>query len=73
MNKPEVDFSYMTSRLAVMSYPAEGMESAIKNNINDVRGFLDLRHPKSYAVYNLSNRSYQAIKFENRVGIVSWS
>jgi cyclin G-associated kinase len=69
MNKGDLDFSYITGRVAVMSYPAEGVESAIKNHIDDVRGFLDARHPNSYAIYNLSNRSYRALKFQNRVSI----
>jgi len=49
-----------------MSFPAEGVESAIKNHIDDVRSFLDARHPSSYAVYNLSQRSYRVAKFQNR-------
>ncbi|ELU08049.1 hypothetical protein CAPTEDRAFT_20343 [Capitella teleta] len=67
MNKGDLDFSYLTTRLAVMSFPAEGMESAIRNHIDDVKAFLDGRHNNSYAVYNLSQRSYRAIKFQNRV------
>ena len=50
-----------------MSYPAEGMEAAIKNNIDDVRTFLESRHQGNYAVYNLSQRQYRPIKFDNRV------
>ena len=50
-----------------MSFPAEGVESAIKNNIEDVRMFLDAKHPGHYAVYNLSPRIYRASKFHNRV------
>ena len=53
-----------------MSFPAEGVESAIKNNINDVRNFLESRHRGFYAVYNLSQRQYQNAKFENRVRLV---
>jgi len=69
MNKGELDVSYITSRLIVMSYPAEGVESAIKNHIDDVREFLDTHHADSYAVYNLSNRCYRAAKFQNRVSV----
>lgn len=54
--------------LSVMSFPAEGVESAIKNNIEDVRLFLDSKHPGHYAVYNLSPRTYRSSKFHNRVG-----
>lgn len=50
-----------------MSFPAEGVESAIKNNIEDVRLFLDSKHPGHYAVYNLSSRTYRPSKFHNRV------
>lgn len=53
--------------LSVMSFPAEGVESAIKNNIEDVRLFLDSKHPGHYAVYNLSSRTYRPSKFHNRV------
>ncbi len=56
---------------AVMSFPAEGVESAIKNNIEDVRLFLDSRHAGHYAVYNLSKRSYRPARFHNRVRVDS--
>ena len=52
-----------------MSYPAEGMESAIKNHIDDVRMFLETRHRNCYAVYNLTQRNYRVAKFENRVSV----
>ena len=54
---------------SVMSFPAEGVESAIKNHIDDVRAFLDARHANSYAVYNLSQRTYRVAKFQNRVNV----
>ncbi|CAH1774732.1 unnamed protein product [Owenia fusiformis] len=72
MNKGELDFSYITSRVAVMSFPAEGVESAIKNHIDDVRAYLDGRHPNGYAVYNLSTRTYRVAKFQNRVSECGW-
>jgi len=50
-----------------MSFPAEGVESAIKNHIDDVRNFLEGKHRGAYAVYNLSQRQYRNAKFENRV------
>uniref|UniRef100_A0A3Q4BRB1 Cyclin-G-associated kinase n=1 Tax=Mola mola TaxID=94237 RepID=A0A3Q4BRB1_MOLML len=56
----------------VMSFPAEGVESAIKNNIEDVRLFLDSRHAGHYAVYNLSKRSYRPSRFHNRVSDCNW-
>ncbi|XP_066566837.1 cyclin-G-associated kinase isoform X1 [Amia ocellicauda] len=70
--KGDLDISYVTSRIAVMSFPAEGVESAIKNNIEDVRLFLDSRHAGHYAVYNLSKRSYRPSRFHNRVSECGW-
>lgn len=71
--KGDLDISYITSRIAVMSFPAEGVESAIKNNIEDVRLFLDAKHLGHYAVYNLSPRIYRASKFHNRVTECGWA
>ncbi|KAM9367644.1 cyclin-G-associated kinase [Phaethornis superciliosus] len=70
--KGDLDISYITSRIAVMSFPAEGVESAIKNNIEDVRLCLDSKHPGHYAVYNLSQRTYRPSRFHNRVSECGW-
>ncbi|XP_037979616.1 cyclin-G-associated kinase isoform X3 [Motacilla alba alba] len=70
--KGDLDISYITSRIAVMSFPAEGVESAIKNNIEDVRLCLDSKHPGHYAVYNLSPRTYRPSRFHNRVSECGW-
>ncbi|XP_058402474.1 cyclin-G-associated kinase isoform X3 [Diceros bicornis minor] len=71
--KGDLDISYITSRIAVMSFPAEGVESAIKNNIEDVRLFLDSKHPGHYTVYNLSPRTYRPSKFHSRVSECGWA
>ncbi|KAH9489463.1 hypothetical protein Btru_046281 [Bulinus truncatus] len=73
INKTDMDISYITSRIIVMSYPAEGVESAFKNSIDEVRGYLESRHRGCYAVYNLSQRSYRVAKFENRVSECGWA
>ncbi|XP_015705044.1 cyclin-G-associated kinase [Coturnix japonica] len=70
--KGDLDISYITSRIAVMSFPAEGVESAIKNNIEDVRLCLDSKHPGHYAVYNISTRTYRPSRFHNRVSECGW-
>nr|XP_054109543.1 cyclin-G-associated kinase isoform X1 [Callithrix jacchus] len=71
--KGDLDISYITSRIAVMSFPAEGVESALKNNIEDVRLFLDSKHAGHYAVYNLSPRTYRPSRFHNRVSECGWA
>ncbi|CAB3243967.1 unnamed protein product [Arctia plantaginis] len=52
--RTDLDISYITSRLIVMPYPSEGLESAYKtNHIDDVRAYLESRHPGGkYCVYN---------------------
>lgn len=56
---------------AVMSFPAEGVESAFRNHIDDAKNYLDYKYKNSYAVYNLSQRTYRPIKFGNRVSIIN--
>ncbi|XP_029474372.1 putative tyrosine-protein phosphatase auxilin isoform X2 [Rhinatrema bivittatum] len=70
--KGELDISYITSRIIVMSFPAEGVELGFRNHIEDVRSFLDSRHLDHYTVFNLSQRSYRTAKFHNRVSECSW-
>uniref|UniRef100_A0A8C9F4U9 Auxilin n=1 Tax=Pavo cristatus TaxID=9049 RepID=A0A8C9F4U9_PAVCR len=65
--KGELDISYITSRIIVMSFPAEGVELGFRNHIEDVRTFLDSRHPDHYTVFNLSPKYYRSAKFHNRV------
>ena len=65
--KAELDLNYITSRIIVMSFPAEGLESAYKNHIDDVKNYLDSRHHDRYYVFNLTPRSYRKEKFNNRV------
>ncbi|MEE6494913.1 hypothetical protein FKM82_001898 [Ascaphus truei] len=70
--KGELDISYITSRIIVMSFPAEGVELGFRNHIEDVRSFLDSRHLDHYTVFNLSQKSYRSAKFHNRVSECSW-
>lgn len=48
--------------VSVMSFPAEGMEGTYKNHIDNVRSYLDSRHPEKFAVFNLSQRQYNVAK-----------
>ncbi|XP_060080705.1 cyclin-G-associated kinase-like [Ylistrum balloti] len=73
MNKSDLDVSSITSRILVMSFPAEGVESAFKNHIDDVKSFLEYKYRNGYAVYNLSQRTYRVAKFENRVSECGWA
>ncbi|XP_041127146.1 putative tyrosine-protein phosphatase auxilin isoform X2 [Polyodon spathula] len=70
--KGELDISYITSRVIVMSYPAEAVEIGYRNHIEDVRSFLDSRHMDHYTVFNLSQKLYRTARFHNRVSECSW-
>lgn len=72
MTRSELDLSYLTSRLIVTSFPAEGIESAYRHHIDDVRSALDTRHGSHYAIYNVSGRSYAANKFNVRITDCGW-
>ncbi|XP_034185349.2 cyclin-G-associated kinase [Osmia lignaria lignaria] len=57
MARTELDASYLTSRILIMPYPADGIESAYRaNHVEDVRAFLQARHPPPARIqlYNLS-------------------
>jgi hypothetical protein len=57
---------YITD-FAAMSFPAEGVEKAYRNDINDVSLVLSSRHPGKFRVYNLTERAYDYSKFGNNV------
>lgn len=58
----ELDFQFITSRIAVTSFPIEsGFEVlANVNSIEEMQNMLDTRFQDAYAVYNLSNRPYRS-------------
>ncbi|XP_046706567.1 putative tyrosine-protein phosphatase auxilin isoform X5 [Silurus meridionalis] len=70
--KGELDIVYITSRIIVMSYPAETVELGYRNHVEDIRSFLDSRHADHYTVFNLSQRNYRGAKFSNRVSECNW-
>ncbi|XP_072940356.1 cyclin-G-associated kinase [Epargyreus clarus] len=53
--RADLDISYITSRVIVMSYPSDLLESAYKtNHIDDVRMYLESHHPGGkYCVYTV--------------------
>lgn len=55
---------------AVMSFPADGIESTYKNNIDDVRDFLDAKYPDNYLIINVSPRTYRTEKLGDRVCLI---
>ena len=50
-----------------MAFPADGMESTYRNDIDHVAELLEKQHPNHFLLYNLSNRSYDTSKFGGQV------
>ena len=50
-----------------MAIPATGIESAWRNDINDVSAMLDHYHKGHYMIWNLSDTSYDYTKFSDNV------
>ena len=54
--KYNLDLSYITPRIIVMSYPSSFPKIFSGNNIKTVSDFLNERHGKNYLVINLCER-----------------
>jgi len=60
----DLDLSYITDQLIAMGFPSEGVEAAFRNPMVEVQKFFKLKHPDSFAVYNLcSERAYDPDRF----------
>ena len=68
--KQDLDLSYLTSNLIVMSYPAEGLESAYRNHTDDVRAYLDSKKCP-YMIVNVSGRTYGSYKFGHNKKLIN--
>ncbi|KAJ7512033.1 hypothetical protein B0H11DRAFT_2151772 [Mycena galericulata] len=66
----ELDLIYLTDRVIIMGYPADGLESFYRNNREDAKKFLEHRHGKNFWVFNfcpMRENSYPASFFDGRV------
>lgn len=70
--KYNLDLTYITPRVVAMAYPASGISSFYRNDIETVRDFLNLRHQTNYVVFNLSGRTYDHSYFNNKVLEYKW-
>jgi protein-tyrosine phosphatase len=67
-----LDLTYITPRIIAMAFPAEGLESMIRNKISDVARLLNIKHENHYLIINASNRSYDFEKFNHSVYSIPW-
>ena len=72
INRTDIDLSYVTSRLIVMSCPTEGIESAaFGNNIDLIKEVIETKHGRNYRIYNLANKNYRKEKFAQVIDLGS--
>ena len=56
-----------------MSFPAHKfIEKRYRNDIEQVAQFFDSKHPKSYFIYNMSNREMETSHFHEQVKSFEW-
>lgn len=65
--KYDLDLSYITPNIIAMGFPAEGLTSYYRNDINEVSSFLEEKHQGTYMLWNLSKFDYDISKFNNQV------
>lgn len=70
ITKQDLDLSYLTSNLIVMSYPAEGLESTYRNHCKDVRAYLESKKCP-YMIVNVSGRAYGSDKFGHNKKLIN--
>ena len=69
----DVDLTYICQdRIIVMSFPASGVKSVWRNNYQEVARYLNTYHPKKYWIFNCSEKTYEASRFEYRVSNYNW-
>lgn len=49
----DLDACYLTDRIIIMGYPADGVEAFYRNNREEAKRFLDKKHGDNYWVFNL--------------------
>jgi len=49
----DLDLTYITTRIIAMGLPSTSIEGLYRNSMDNVKKFLNTRHPSHYKVYNL--------------------
>lgn len=74
LSPKDLDFHLLTSRLAAMSLPVDGIDYNYKNQIEDIRQMMENYHSGHYAIVNVCERKYPASRFASGTVIDSnWS
>ena len=63
----DLDLTYITSHVIAMAMPADGLEAAWRNHIDDVARMLTKYHGSDFLIINLSEKAYNYNLFANQI------
>jgi phosphatidylinositol-3,4,5-trisphosphate 3-phosphatase/dual-specificity protein phosphatase PTEN len=68
-----LDLTHITERIIAMAFPAcSTLEKIYRNSISDVADYLNSQYNGNYLIINVSNRTYDYSKFEDKVKDFEW-
>lgn len=67
-----LDLTYITSNIIAMSFPASGIYSLYRNDIESVSNFMKENHTDKYLIINLSGYKYDTSYFNDNVLEFEW-
>ncbi|XP_065174622.1 cyclin-G-associated kinase-like [Sycon ciliatum] len=70
--KGALDIRYVTSRLLVMSAPVEGLESVMRNPIDEILEYITARYDNDFMVFNLCSLQYNKERLNGNVTDCGW-
>src|SRR3989338_174000 len=63
----DLDLTYITSNVIAMAMPADGLEAAWRNHVEDVAAMLTKYHGSQFLIINLSEKAYNYSHFANQI------
>eukprot|EP00051_Salpingoeca_urceolata_P021098 m.325045 g.325045 ORF g.325045 m.325045 type:complete len:1234 (-) comp19733_c1_seq2:31-3732(-) len=60
----DLDITYITPKVIAMSKPAEGLSSAYRNGLSDLRLYLEKAHKGRCLIVNVGEKSYDPLKLK---------
>ncbi|EDR23229.1 phosphatase, putative [Entamoeba dispar SAW760] len=67
INGTYYDLTYILPNLIAMGIPTTGITKQWRNSKNEIAEYLNQHHPHHYMIWNLTEKSYSSLEFENRV------
>jgi len=59
----DLDLHCVTSRVAAMSFPSDGLDPGYRNSIEEVKNMMESQHSGHYTVFNLAEKSYPSTRY----------